>query len=286
MSTTSPTLITVLDQPALLLKAPGGAQATVSLHGGQVLSWRTPDGEEHLYLSPQAVAAPGLAIRGGAPVIFPQFELMGPDRSLPRHGLARTRTWQVDQQSTGQDHAQATLVLRDDDETRALWPHGFLLELTVAVSGDRLDMELYAENTGTTSWPFATALHTYLAVSDLRTVRLQGLEGCTYDDRVLDSEAIEDHPEKRFHGEIDRIYRKANHLLLRDGPRRLLIETDEMPDVVLWNPGPEKCAALKDMPADGWQHMLCIEAARIHKPVTLAPGESWSGRQSLVLQSS
>lgn len=286
MSTTSFDTLTVLGQPALHLRAPGGASATVSLHGGQVLSWRTAHGDEQLYLSPQAVAGPGMAIRGGAPVIFPQFELMGPDRSLPRHGLARTRAWQLESQQTGGDHAQATLVLCDDAETRALWPHGFRLELTVAVSSERLDMELYAENTGDTPWPFAAALHTYLAVSELSHVRLQGLEGCLYQDRVLGTEALEDHPEKRFLGEIDRIYAKANHLLLRDGPRRLLIESEQMPDVVLWNPGPDKCASLKDMPDDGWRQMLCVEAARVNSPVTLAPGESWSGRQSLVLQSS
>ncbi len=281
-----PTFITVLGQPALRLRAPSGAQATVSLHGGQVLSWTTPAGDEQLYLSPQAVAEPGMAIRGGVPVVFPQFELMGPDRSLPRHGLARTRAWQLEGQQQGPEHAQATLMLRDDDETRALWPHGFLLEMTVAVSADRLDMELYVENTGATSWPFAAALHTYLAVSELTQVRLQGLEGCDFLDRITGGETTEDQPEKRFHGEIDRVYAKANKLLLRDGPRRLLIETAEMPDVVLWNPGPDKCASIRDMPVDGWQHMLCVEAARINKPVSLSPGDSWSGRQSLVLQTS
>jgi glucose-6-phosphate 1-epimerase len=103
---------------------------------------------------------------------------------------------------------------------------------------------------------------------------------------VAGGEAIEDHPEKRFYGEVDRIYANVKaDLLLRDGPRRLSIETDNMPDAVIWNPGPDKCAALKDMPAEGWQHMLCIEAARINQPVTLAPDESWTGRQSLTLLS-
>ena len=70
---------------------------------------------------------------------------------------------------------------------------------------------------------------------------------------------------------IDRIYAKANDLLLREGPRRLSIESENLPDAVIWNPGPEKCAHLKDMPADGWQHMLCVEAARIMEPATLGP---------------
>jgi glucose-6-phosphate 1-epimerase len=286
MSTLIFPMTEALGQPAVRIQSPDGAQATVLLHGGHVVSWIPAGGEEQLYLSPKAVAGDGQAVRGGVPVIFPQFEQKGPDTSLPRHGLARTRTWAVDSSSVGKDHAQLTLVLTDNDETRALWPHGFALELTISVNGPRLDMELHAHNTGETTWPFSAALHTYLSVSDLSLVRLQGLEGRRYVDSVAGGEAIEDHPEKRFYGEVDRIYANVKaDLLLRDGPRRLSIETDNMPDAVIWNPGPDKCAALKDMPAEGWQHMLCIEAARINQPVTLAPDESWTGRQSLTLLS-
>ncbi|MDE2075858.1 MAG: D-hexose-6-phosphate mutarotase [Burkholderiales bacterium] len=277
-------LIDVLGQPALKIQSPCGAQATVSLHGAHIASWQPAGADEQLYLSPRAVAGSGQAIRGGIPVIFPQFEQRGPDVSLPRHGLARTRLWQLTEAKQGTDHAQATLRLSDDDSTRAWWPHSFELELTLSISGPRLDVELYAHNTGTSTWPFSAALHTYLAVSDLSLVRLQGLDGCRYIDSVLGGEAIEDHPEKRFHSEIDRIYTRVRDLLLRDGPRRLLIESENMPDAVIWNPGPDKCAALKDMPADDWQHMLCIEAARIMDPVTLGPDEDWTGRQTLILQ--
>jgi glucose-6-phosphate 1-epimerase len=275
--------VEVLGQPALRIQSPDGAQATVLLHGGHIVSWVPAGGEEQLYLSPKAEAGDGMAVRGGVPIIFPQFELRGPDKSLPRHGLARTRPWQVDSRTQGLDHAQVTLVLVDDESTRAIWPHRFRLELTVSVSGGRLDMELYASNTGQTSWPFAAALHTYLAVANLSQVRLQGLEGRLYRDSLTGGEAFEDQPEKRFFGEIDRIYSRVPDLLLREGPRRLGIESSGLPDAVLWNPGPDQCAKLKDMPPDGWQHMLCVEAARINEPFTLAPGEDWSGRQSLTL---
>lgn len=285
MSDSLPPFIDVLGQPALKIQSPDGAQATVLLHGGHLVSWKPAGGEEQLYLSPSAVAGQGQAIRGGVPVIFPQFEQRGPDVSLPRHGLARTRTWQIDEVREGKDHTQVTLFLTDDDSTRAWWPHQFRLEMTISISGPRLDMELYAHNPGTTTWPFSAALHTYLGVSDVTLVRLQGLDGCRFHDCLLGGEAIEDHPEKRFHGEIDRIYEKATSLLLRDGPRRLAIESDNLPDAVIWNPGPEKCAEMKDMPAADWQSMLCVEAASIIEPVTLGPDESWSGRQTLVLLS-
>lgn len=273
----------VLGQPAVRLVAPGGAHATVLLHGAHVVSWVPAGADEQLYLSPKAVAGPGQAVRGGVPVIFPQFEQMGPDTSLPRHGLARTRAWELDGQHRGSDHTQATFVLSDDDATRALWPHGFRLELTVSVGARRLDLELYAENTGETPWPFAAALHTYLAVSNLANVRLQGLHSCHYQDRLLGGSAVEDHPEKRFHGEMDRIYAHVPELTLRDGARIVGLRSDNLPDAVIWNPGPEKCAALADMPADDWQRMLCIEPARVNRPLTLQPGENWAGLHTLVL---
>jgi glucose-6-phosphate 1-epimerase len=273
----------VLGQAAVRIQSPDGAQATVLLHGGHVVSWIPAGGQEQLYLSPKAAAGPEQAVRGGVPVIFPQFEQRGPDFSLPRHGLVRTRPWAVDSSSKGKDHALLTLAIDDNAETRALWPHSFTLELTISISGQRLDLELYAHNPGKTTWPFAAALHTYLAVSELPQVRLQGLEGRRYVDKTVGGEATEDHPEKRFHGEIDRIYAETGPLLLRDGPRRLEIESDNLPDVVLWNPGPDKCATLKDMPTDGWLSMLCVEAARIFDPITLGPDESWSGRQSFTL---
>jgi glucose-6-phosphate 1-epimerase len=279
-------LIDVLGQPAVRVQSPDGAQATVLLHGGHIVSWIPAGGEEQLYLSPTAVAGPGQAVRGGVPVIFPQFEQRGPDVSLPRHGIARTRDWVVDAASQGKDYGQLTLALHDSPETRAIWPHGFTLELTVAVSGAELDVELHVHNTGETTWPFSAALHTYLAVSDLSSVRVQGLDGLRFHDSLTGGEAIEDHPEKRFHGEIDRIYAQAPALLLRDGPRRLVIGAKDMPDVVVWNPGPEKAAALKDMPDEDWQRMLCIEAAAIFEPITLGPDESWTGRQGFVLQAS
>ena len=191
----------------------------------------------------------------------------------------------LDSGRVGEEHAQLTLVLTDDDTTRALWPHGFRLELTISVESNRLDLELHAENTGDTAWSFSAALHTYLAVSELSQVRLQGLIGRRFIDRIHGGEALEDHPEKRFHGEIDRIYANVKeHLLLRDGPRRLRIDQQDLPDVVLWNPGADGAARLADLPDDGWQHMLCVEAARILEPLKLAPGQDWDGRQSLTLE--
>lgn len=287
-STASTALIQHLGHPAVELRLADGSCAIVLLHGAHVVSWQAAGWGEQLYLSPDAVIAEGKAIRGGVPVIFPQFEQRGPDRSLPRHGLVRTRAWQVEEHRVSGDGALATLVLQDNDATRAVWPHAFALELTVSLSPGRLDLELHVSHTGAAGadpWAFSAALHTYLAVSELSQVRLQGLDGHVFHDSLTQAEYTEDHVEKRFVGEIDRIYTQVKRpLLLRDGPRRLNIQADTFEDVVVWNPGEDKCKALPDMPDGDWAHMLCLEAAQVMSPPTLAPGESWTARQSLVLQ--
>lgn len=96
MSETMFDMIEVQGQPAVRVQSPDGAQATVLLHGAQVISWVPAGGANQLYLSTKAVIAPGQAVRGGVPVVFPQFAQRGPDTSLPRHGLLRTRAWTVE----------------------------------------------------------------------------------------------------------------------------------------------------------------------------------------------
>src|SRR5262245_34324600 len=87
--------------PALRLTAADGATALVTHYGAHALSWIPAGGDERLYLSETAVFQPGTAIRGGIPVIFPQFGTLGP---LPRHGFARTRTWTLEQTRAGADY--------------------------------------------------------------------------------------------------------------------------------------------------------------------------------------
>jgi len=265
---------------ALRLSGPGGAQAVVSRFGAQVLSWTTPDGRERLYLSEQAVFDGRTPIRGGIPVCFPQF---GTNGDLPRHGFVRTRTWQPGAQRCGDDYALVTLETGDDEATRALWPHPFRAELTVMLEADRLDLELCVVNTGDAPLSFSGALHAYLRVVQVEDVALEGLRGYAYRDATADGRVVrETGTELIVESEMDRVYQDVRRpLLLKAGNLSLGIAGEGFPDFVVWNPWVDRCAALADMPADGWRHMLCVEAAAA-SPQTVAPGEEWYGRQTLV----
>ena len=269
--------VTVLGQPAMRLVAPDGAEATVLLHGAQLVSWIPAGDQERLYLSPQAVAGLGQAVRGGIPVCFPQFGRRGP---LPAHGFARNRAWQWVEGAERGGVAIGVLRLGDDEATRALWPHRFEAELSFTLTGLTLDVELAVTNSGDAPFDFTAALHTYLRVDDVRRARLGGLYAVRYVDSLSGAEQRQEIDPFSFAGEIDRIYFDATEpLSLSTAMGRMAITQETFRDVVVWNPGPDKAGALPDLPDDGWLQMLCVEAATIGRPVTLAPGEQWVARQ-------
>ena len=55
------------------LQHPSGASVSVNLWGATVVSWKLPSGKEVFYLSPLSDTTNTLPIRGGIPLIFPQF---------------------------------------------------------------------------------------------------------------------------------------------------------------------------------------------------------------------
>lgn len=50
---------------------------------------------------------------------------------------------------------------------------------------------------------------------------------------------------------------------------------------VVWNPWDKKAKAMSDFGDDEYKRMVCVEAATIEKPVTLKPGEEWTGKLEL-----
>ena len=146
-----------------------------------------------------------------------------------------------------------------------------------------LDLELCVVNTGDAAFEFTGALHTYLRVVQVEDVTLEGLYGHDYRDAANGNTVIRDTgTHLAVEAEMDRVYRRVRRpQLLQAGNHSLAIHSQGFPDVVVWNPWVEKCGAMADMPADGWRHMLCVEAVA-EQPVVVAAGDEWYGRQTLV----
>lgn len=267
--------------PYVMLRAADGAAADIYLHGAHVTSWRpAPDGDERLFLSSRSEFRAGAAIRGGIPVIFPQFAAEGP---LPRHGFARTVEWALDGIEHTESDAIATFSFGQSPELRAIWPAEFLASLKVRLGGSRLAVTLGVENVGSSPFSFTCALHTYLRVRDAAQAEVVGLEGARFRDANDRTKLrVDDEPVLRVTGELDRVYVGAPPaLVVREPKRALEIETRDFPDVVVWNPGRRRAAALPDMEPNGERSMLCVEAAVVQTPITLTAGGHWHGSQLL-----
>lgn len=263
----------------ITLTAGDGAKARIQLNGAHVTSW-VPAGSEddRLFVSSKSLFGPGVSVRGGIPVCFPQFGKSGP---LPQHGFARVSPWTVLHTEDGAERAVAVLRLIDNDATRALWPHPFSAELAVSVGSATLDVALTVTNTGDLPFSFTAALHPYFRVNDAFACRVEGLTGAVYVDGLKGGARGEERSDSLvIDGEIDRVYFDvAGSLRLREPDRSLSIEQSGFPDAVVWNPGEDGVARRSDFHTGDERRMLCVEAAVVGKPVTLKPGEIWEGAQ-------
>lgn len=257
-----------------------GDTAEIYAHGAHITSWRTADGVERLFLSERAEFRDGVAIRGGVPIIFPQFAGLG---ALPKHGLARTAQWR---RVTSDSTHNALFRWQDDAATRAIWPQQFAADYAVNLAHDSLHMTLSIRNTGEQPCSFTAALHTYLRVQDIAQVAVTGLQSLRYSDNAAGGiTAHESAAALRIVGEVDRIYFGTTQpiAVLEPGQRTIVCSAEGFADTVIWNPGVEKAALLSDLEPEGYRYMLCVEAAAIGEPVTLQPQASWSGTQHLRL---
>jgi glucose-6-phosphate 1-epimerase len=254
--------------PAICITAPDGAQAIVALYGAHLLSWKTADGKERLFLSAQSPLDGSAAIRGGVPVIFPQFSTRGDGQ---RHGVARLSNWRLGEHGAGSDDSaegvHAEFELTQDDVPPALaqgWPHAFALRLRFTLQGDALQMRFNVRNTGAEAYAFACALHTYYAAGDFERSSLHGLEQGPI----------------TFGPALDNIYAAPAALELRTADSTLALEQQGFTEWVVWNPGAEGAAKLSDMADHEWRQFLCIEPARVDKQV-LAAGAEWTGLHTI-----
>lgn len=251
------------EAPAVRLQGPSGDTVTVLLRGAQVISWVDARGVERLYCSPTSRLNGPLAVRGGVPVIFPQFSGRGP---LMRHGFARMRGWTLLPTDASTPEPSVSLQLQNAVDDEPQWPHACVCTLTVSLLPQGLRMTLAIENTGDTAFPFHAALHTYLAVGDVTQAVLTGVlpEGAPLSLREP----------------IDHIFEAvAGPVQLQSPLGALQLVQAGLGDVVVWNPG--SAARLVDLPDQGYLQFVCVEAAAVIQPVVLAPGTQWQGSQTL-----
>lgn len=255
------------------------ATALVSLHGAQVLSFQ-PTSAEHdfLFLSDKANYQQGKAIRGGIPICWPWFSRAKPRPQLPNHGFARTAMWQITETARIDDVIQFQLSLQDNTETREMWHHGFNLTLEITIS-DQLQLSFTTENTGSETFQFSQAMHTYFAVGDIEQVSVIGLEDVNYIDTVAGANTEHKQTDAiQIAEEVDRVYTDfSDNMQLQDKAlnRGINITSSGSQTTVVWNPWQALSTEMQDLNDNAYQRFICVETVNTGEDViTLVPTES------------
>ncbi|KAG2720508.1 hypothetical protein I3760_02G038800 [Carya illinoinensis] len=285
----------------VVLRNPQGALVRVSLHGGQVTSWRNKHGEELLFTSSKAMFKAPKAVRGGIPICFPRII----DDNPPLHP------------NDSHGNSVIDLLLKPTEEDLKFWPHRvsyfepqsslvcmvdnilgafmsslvvFCLRVSLATNGD-LILISRVRNVNGKPFSFSFAYHTYLSVSDISEVRIEGLETLDYLDNLYQRERFTEQGDAiTFESEVDQVYLSSPNVIAvlnHEKKRTYVIRKEGLPDVVVWNPWERKSRSMVDFGDEEYKQMLCVDRATRDKPVTLKPGEEWTGRvQLLVVPSS
>ncbi|MFA7159536.1 MAG: D-hexose-6-phosphate mutarotase [Kiritimatiellia bacterium] len=260
------------DLPCIELRHPSGAQLDIYLHGAHAVSWRSADGRQNLFMSSKTDFKPGIPIRGGIPVVFPQFG----DGPLPKHGFARVTGWDLlDTRVHESGYAEARLRLHETSRSLEVWPHKFSMEISFCLKPQALEVALEVTNTGEGDINFNIGLHTYFLVDDIAKVMVSGLAGAKFID-FLDSrqEETERREKITIDRETDRVYPDTpDRVLLRGiaGGRGMAIEKYGMRDIVIWNPWIEKSRRMEDFGDLDYLTMVCVETGNLRGRVTLEP---------------
>lgn len=259
--------------PNVVLASRYGA-AEVALLGANVLSYR-PTGQPPVLFRPAKKDEEynrGDSFHGGIPVCWPQFGNRF-SKSLPQHGFASKLVFEVRSTEYTDEMTAITLGLRSNEETLALWPHEFDLELEISVTM-KLNLTLRTKNTGDKPFDFSCGFHPYFVLRDRDAATVRGTDGL---ECILS--AREDGLGVRS-GDMKLDYASDDVFALPDSPkhafaildpglrRAIAVVSAGNTREVVWNCG--EAGKVVDFGADDWRRYVCVE-----------PVSDWPGGRSL-----
>jgi len=233
----------------------GNDSVLVSTWGATVLSWIC-DGRERLFLSPLSKKDGLSAIRGGIPIVFPQF---GPGK-MKQHGFARISNWSILEQK----ETSVLLKLAPNVKSRSMWGDvRFELHYLVKLSKNKLITSMSIRNNSEKAFEYDILFHNYYRTSRPQNLTLQGFSGYKYFDKVGSKTHIDEEKSAVISRETDRIYDSTDReLVLSDSGTKSTIRIRKSPSLkstVLWNPWVAKSKRMVDFPDEGYRSMICIE---------------------------
>lgn len=224
---------------------------------------------ELLYHSPLSKIDCKQTLRGGIPVLFPQF---GNSGNLKKHGFVRDCNWRLVNEESNQNDLFVNYEYVITEGHFLDWKHNAKLNLKAFVINNVFNISLQILNTGVSSFEFTGGLHPYFKINSRSLIKISGLESTSYEDLF---------PDISFDltGEslIERLYFSNKDLSFFTGSYNLIIKSKGFKNWMIWNPGKEGAKYINDLPNEDWNKFLCIEPIVQDVPVLLKPQEIFNG---------
>lgn len=232
--------------------------------GATVTRWAPTDQTEVLWLSAESAYQPGRPIRGGIPICAPWFGAGRGTETMPQnHGFVRTALWHLVAAQAVPEATELVFELNGAEVAESpgadRYPSDLIYRYRVRF-GRLLQVEL-SITSPTASFILDEALHTYLAVSDIRSTRIHGLDGVPYLDKTSAKTDDVQRGDLIFTGETDRVYTSAPVTQVIDGDRVIQLRPSGSATTVIWNPWQMLASQMKEFGDQEWQTMVCVETA-------------------------
>lgn len=236
----------------------------VFLLGATVTSWAPAGEADVLWVSDESAYRVGRSIRGGIPICAPWFGAGRGVNPVPQaHGFVRDMEWRLANTRVDGDVVELSFELDAaavaDQPGAEAYPADLEFRYVVRF-GTTLDVTLSVTSPNET-FVLDEALHTYFAVSDVRTARVTGLDGAFYLDKAPGGVDQVQRGDVTFTAETDRVFISDATCWVLDGDRRVRIDKTGSASTVVWNPWIDKAAAMSEFGDDEWTTMLCVETA-------------------------
>jgi len=233
------------------------------------------------YCHSQNTASTDSPLRGGAPLCWPWFGAHSEDPSLPNHGLARTAQWQlVSSELICDDYAATTLCFKPVQCLAAQLD----LSFSIKVTNEGLHLELNSKNVSNKVQVITQAIHSYFAVANCHKIKVNGLKGCEFIDKLDNNQLKHQQSELTDFNAIDNIYKHSTGVVIIDEVfnRNIVLTKKNSHSTVVWNPADS--ASSIGINSD-YRQFVCVEAANtVIDEIFLQPLQSFSMQQKIVVK--
>lgn len=246
--------------------------------GAQIIEVKI-NNHDLLYVSPLCDLNKKKSIRGGIPIIFPQF---GENGYYKKHGFARDIDWKLINETKDSTNYIVEYECDISKNTHELWTNNTKLNLIAASSNNMLEIKFIVKNQGKDPICFTGGLHPYFKITSRSQIRIEGLESSLYIDSYPELQEV-------FHINsntlIERLYLCNKNIIFYNGSLNMKLQMNGFDNWMIWNPGIEYAKLIDDLPSEDWDKFICIEPVIKDNPIQLLPNDEFIGELKIEINS-